>query len=543
MPNYAFKEMQTPLGELSLYVAGTTSTTLIASKIISISDLVYDFSSTDKAIMGSLTLSVDNGDGQIDSVYSSIKSEIWILEIDGTEYFRGKPRLNSLKFDKKKETFSLQLLAMPIDDKSYDDTTITTVKVDTWDYYPVSHWLNNVFFNAIGIGDNNGNDADVVFDVNDVEISSIPEDVEFEYSTGNPSWLMRKPSSHLQNRFINLMNWFNLNFAIWKGKVYVWERGRYFSSTYTVSTNIISLFSWQDYTQGSYFGSLSVIKETTLGFTTGELGWQLLGDSDRFFPFNSTSYASSGWSTSGTYASTDIEIVTINTYNVVKMYANPSQSPFTSLAAISASVTIEANSKYRISFNAAKKSTIVNDVTLDIYTSGGLVESITLGASDTNIGVGSYFEVDVESHKTINYSAFIISMNAAEKPKAVDSGGAQQPIYFWNVSIAKIEEKDLSVESIPKSEGQSVLDIKPYSGTAFYSATERLEATRQSLAQQVTALENRFGNEFVERIEGEVKGIPFYPYTRITYDSTNYLIDKFAVNFTKGTTKFTATEI
>ena len=97
------------LGEVIIYAGGKTSTTDIDAEIIDISDLIYDYTKNEINYAAQMTVKLDDSGDKILTDYQNIKNQLWIIEVGGTEYFRGIPDKDSIIFNKSMILYKIEL--------------------------------------------------------------------------------------------------------------------------------------------------------------------------------------------------------------------------------------------------------------------------------------------------------------------------------------------------------------------------------------------------------------------------------------------------
>ena len=229
MANYIVASTNTisSLGEVIIYAGGKTSTTDIDSELIDISDLIYDYTKNEINYAAQMTVKLDNSGDKILTDYQNIKNQLWIIEVGGTEYFRGIPDKDSIIFNKSggSNDVSVRIISKGFE---FTDTTGLTSYDGTFALSDViGRFVKESYLDAaVDIID------DKFYQESASEIYADPAYLEKGAATRD---FFTVDGSSVSTDFLSeVMNTFGLKMAIWKGTVYFWAKDSY-NGTYAAS--------------------------------------------------------------------------------------------------------------------------------------------------------------------------------------------------------------------------------------------------------------------------------------------------------------------
>lgn len=258
MANFEFNSLDTGFGTVTIYVGGTTSTTTINANLTSISDLVYDFTDLESFQLGNVTLTFNDYANGIRTNLSSIYNQAWIVDVDGTKYFEGKPLISSIRFSDNINDagsavgkFSLTLGADLLDTSgSYSGLT----SYDT-DYYALSDVIEQTIKNNTSITSFNF-PGSLIYSANG-------EDVYLRASSAGASdafIAIKKTAVHSNTNLNGIFNMFGLKLAIWKNTCYVWRKDFSSTSSTITETDVVGSISYEPYQKLDDFFTTSTIR-------------------------------------------------------------------------------------------------------------------------------------------------------------------------------------------------------------------------------------------------------------------------------------------
>lgn len=222
MANFEFNAKSTALGTITIYVGGTTSTTVLDANLLSISNLTYDFTDLETFQLGNATLTFSDFNDDIRTNLSSIINQSWIIDVDGTKYFEGLPLESSAKFtdnitDAGDATgvFSIVIGANLFDTSgSYSGLT----SYDT-DYYSLSDFIEQTISNNTSITTFNYLSS-FVYSANSVNVYLQKSDA----GANDAFIVIKKTAVHEGTGLIGILNYLGAKLCIWKNTCYIWMK-------------------------------------------------------------------------------------------------------------------------------------------------------------------------------------------------------------------------------------------------------------------------------------------------------------------------------
>lgn len=245
MANFEFKPLKTGLGIITIYVGGTTSTTVLDANLVSIGNLEYDYTSLEDFQLGNISLTFSDYKDDIRTNINSIFNQAWIIDVDGTKYFEGIPLESSISFKDNLTdagdavgSFGLTLGAN-LFDTSGSYTGLTSYDTN---YYSLSDVIDQTI-------------------KNNTQITTISYLSTFSYSANGETVYLEKADAGASDAFIvvlktavnentnmnGILNYMGIKLAIWKNTCYAWMKN-YTGDTQTITeANTLKTISYTPY--------------------------------------------------------------------------------------------------------------------------------------------------------------------------------------------------------------------------------------------------------------------------------------------------------
>jgi hypothetical protein len=249
--NYEFNAKTINVGEVIVYVGGTTSTTTLDANLLSMGDLIYDFTDVETFRFGHINLTFSDFNNDIRDEYSNIIDQIWYIYVGGTNYFSGFPLKTSAEFQDNFDgtdefgKFSVTLGANLLDTSgSYSLTSYDT------NYYSLSDVIEATITNNTGVSTFTYGTS-LVWNANG-EVVYLDKG-----SAGASDAFVVIPKDSLDDTSLDLnacLDYMGCKIAVWKGACYLWTWGG--AGTSLTTTDIIGSLSYQpDYRKQHAFDS------------------------------------------------------------------------------------------------------------------------------------------------------------------------------------------------------------------------------------------------------------------------------------------------
>ena len=299
MANYTINSTATisTLGDVDIYIGGKTSTTLIDTKILDLSDISYDFSSINGVFSGQMTILLANYDLNVSSQNANINTQVWIIEVGGTEYFRGLPLKSSIVYEtsSSQRTGKFTLVADFLDPTGVDFSGLSSLD----SLYSLSDVLEAILLDKSGVSTVNylNSSTELVYSLTEADTI----DVYFDYDDAGASDGYIAVADDASFNPLQITNDFALNYAFYKGEAYFWLIGSFDSTVAIDEGQIVGKMSYYPSSINSdAYETLRLglnIRDTDLSSSGIWSAHTLpfLEVDDQFNQFNSTTFAASNW--------------------------------------------------------------------------------------------------------------------------------------------------------------------------------------------------------------------------------------------------------
>ena len=260
MANYKFNEVKCALGTMKIYVNGKTSTTTINENVLQggLGDLIYDFSQFSSIYSSSISMKMSYT-GDFATNYTDITQGFIIIDIDSTEYFRGKIDRNSVDINHNLKEVGFKILGIKEIYSEWDSTGLTSYDgsggggPDYW--YRLSDYIEECFNNAYNSTLTYDYDPNLNYTSNSVDYY-----VNYSDAASGDGALTINPSG-INASFGKLMRLLGIRIFYYKGKVYVRDI-KYGVSSYSITninTQTLNFLEQKEFRLNDYFENLTVI--------------------------------------------------------------------------------------------------------------------------------------------------------------------------------------------------------------------------------------------------------------------------------------------
>lgn len=279
MANYVFNAETLPNGQtINIYIGGTTSTTTLDSNLLSLTPLQYDMSDIGRFYAGSISLEFDDFQDDIQSNWVNIKNQIWIVDVGGTEYYRGSPVKTTAKFNDHSndaKVFSVTLSAISMDASNTSSASLTKFQTN---WYSLGQFIEQMFVTATGLSA-----TDVIY-LNTLSYSVQGNTIYLDYAdalsglSGVDFIVLKDNEPKPKDLFNKILLVFGLNASFWKGKLYLWRKDTYSGSITVTDSDIVGSINYlPSYKKNDYFDSLEMKISTNSAYDNA-LGYVNLFD-------------------------------------------------------------------------------------------------------------------------------------------------------------------------------------------------------------------------------------------------------------------------
>lgn len=589
MPNYSIPSVKVADGDdLKIFVNGTTTPTAIDTKLLKIGSLSYDFSDMTKKLQGSLSLSFSNDSNDFETNYTDLLAGTWIIQLDSTEYFRGLIDNNSFQFDRKNRTVSFNLFSGSLSEIGVDFSSLTTYTLTGVDYLSVSDWIDEIADSELGVTtsydiQSRGNFGTIDYFFNKADATG-----------GTDNFFLIEDQSVLVNRVSGILDLFGLKTAIWKGVLYVYEKDKYFSNTVTVTesdtqkfieylTYKVKDYSYNTCVQPYFYSDIDLYgKFSPSNFITVAIG------TGRYEP-NSTNWTSTATdSNTVTISSGLIVVKSFNGSARLNLSASDTQ---TAAAGEKINVAIKyqadlrewmtnayvkigdtthvfmleeqpttgtdyniiefdldintTNSNIEIGFDSVEQENMIFGID-NISESSANIAEINLDSSEHGFVVGDLLRVDNTTNFDGNYEVTEFNVGGNQdviratktitgSPSSETSGQVYKGINNPQFKIVAFYFNKVDKTSKLFTNGLDNANpsrLKRYDkNTSIVKSIEDDPNLRTYMEEVATIYDNRLGDDSIKKINLTIKQDNINPYSRVTIDSVNYLINKFQFNF------------
>lgn len=476
MANYEFNAIETALGkEVIIYVGGKTSTTSIDANITSMSKLTYDMSRIGQYYAGSLNIAFDDFSGDIETQLANIKNQVWIIEVDATEYFRGYPLKTGMAFSDEggAKVFSLTLGSSPMDANGVDFTSLTKKQTNYW---AIGQVLERVLVESTGLAA-----TDLEYVGATISYTAASTTIYLDYAdapsglAGTDYILINDNEPKRSNFFNRFLQNFGLNSAMWKGKLYLWLRNSY-SGTISISdSDVIGQVIYNPFFKKTdYYESLELQIQTDSEQDGANGRCNIFDEDNRLLEGDDklpiwSNHGFGNWTETATY--NDIDVVTgidadipvLAGYQTRWVLFNTTEDSYLQLTTGNFSNTLSDNSKLKVTFSGGKQTTQPIRYSLQV----GSEDEYFVDLDTTELNTGKdYFNFEMPVKSSGNLKLRVKPKSNASK--RIRYFGASKSLLEWqNHGFA--EETGIPVDIQVLNCAQSSFDQNYTSGIVLNS--------------------------------------------------------------------------
>lgn len=566
--------------DLDVYINGTTSLTELTVAMPSIGSISYDFSDVDEKLQGMVSLSFSNKGDVFDTYYSDLSTGLWIIHIDSVEYFRGVPDLNSFKFDRRSRSVSFNLFSGGLSEVGVDISGLTVYTQSSVDYISVSDLVDEVASSELGLTTS--------YDIQTTGTTSLDDYyfVSGDAGANDYFFTIRKLSNVTDNRVGNLFDLFGLRTSVWKNTLYIYEIDKYFSDTVTVNQSdtqsfieymsykikdysyntYVKLYYYEDFDSqlnmsGDNFITLSIdtaISGSWGATTGGDNSASTINGEISIQSFNDVAYFTLGsGDTQSLVSGEKIRILITYTadlyewdvYGYVKvgdtfrpfqLTETPTAGTDTRVIEFDIGIT-STSSNIELGYDRVESTDMVFEID-SISESASNIATIDIDSTEHGFAVGNLLRVNNTTNFNGTYEVTELNVGgSADVIKATKTIAGTPSLessgqVYKNINVPKLDIINfafIKIDSTTKVFTNGLNTANPTQLKQYDKGASILkDLDNQNYFKEVSTIyDDRLGNSSVKKLNIKIKQDNINPYSRLTIDSVNYLINKFKFDF------------